>query len=348
MTSRERVIFALSRLPVDRVPRDLWVDPAIHATVGEEVTELQSRYPPDLECVPFEYPRNEKGRGRAQQGGRYSDDWGCVWEVQTPGSPPRLVQSPLADSSHLAKYRPPFELLKRCSLHSVNHVCAESSRFVLAVSATEPFRRLCYLRGRQTAWNDLHRGSKTVRKILEVIHQFNCRDMEMWGASDVDGVVIRDILGHENATIAPEVWADYFLRLYREYCEILHKADKFVFVVFEGNIAPILPELRKVGVDAVALDCRSADLEGLIRQYSKEVCFWLHFGAGALGSTQQLSEVRDLVRKVRLTSDPSRGGLLVRGTWLAGTRFQNLATFFEYWLEPESALAVERPASSSS
>ena len=45
--------------------------------------------------------------------------------------------------------------------------------------------------------------------------------------------------------------ARLFRPLYREYCEILHAKDKFVFFHSDGNIGDIFGELVKVGIDAI-------------------------------------------------------------------------------------------------
>ena len=97
------------------------------------------------------------------------------------GAPPELKQSPLAEAEKIASYQPPMELLDRSRFAKVNKSCLATNRFVLAWSEVRPFDRLRFLRGSEAALVDLARGTKEVRDLLAMLHDFNCKEIAAVG-----------------------------------------------------------------------------------------------------------------------------------------------------------------------
>jgi len=340
MTSRERVIRALSRLPVDRVPRHIMTVGVEPGEEPAEVAEIRWRYPMDIEWAQVEMPRSERARGKRGQVGQYVDDWGCTWEIREGSQRCRLIHSPLADIGKLARYQPPMEILKRWNLSSVNQQCAESPRFILAYCQGSMFQRLCWLRSRSAAVGDLRKDSKPVRKLVAMLHEFCRREVELWCGSDVDAIALHDAWWTEQPSIDGEIWRHVFKPIYRELCEMIRKADKFVFFDVQGPCLEVLPDLVEIGVDAVGADWLSMPMEQLAPEYREKITFWA--GVGGRESVGQLTpdQAREAVRRLRRVLDGSQGGLIARYIWAPGTEFKNMVTFYEYWLEPASALAA--------
>ncbi|GAG46019.1 unnamed protein product, partial [marine sediment metagenome] len=230
LTSRDRVIRTLNHETVDCAPRDLWPAPGVQMLQADKLQEINSRFPGDIENPDFEYPPGERTKGRRREKGEYTDAWGCTWQVPKRGSIGLPKDPPLADLAQLATYRPPFEVLEKAGLSRVNQSCAKSSRFVLARSDTRPFERLQLLRGTDAALADLAKGTKQVRSLLAMLHDFFCREIQMWADTDVDGVAFMDDWGSQSSLLVPRrVWRKLFAPMYRDYCQILHEHDKFAF-----------------------------------------------------------------------------------------------------------------------
>jgi hypothetical protein len=171
----------------------------------------------------------KKPQGKNNRSEEFTDAWGCTWQKSSPGQTPVLKNSPLTEKGKIAEYSPPFELIDPVRFSKVNKSCENSNRFMLAWSETRLFDRLRFLRG-DAALIDLARGTKDIRYLLKMLHEFFCKELEMWSNTEVDGVMIRDDWGTEDSlVIAPEMWRDIFKPLYRDYCKILHDRDKFVF-----------------------------------------------------------------------------------------------------------------------
>ncbi len=206
MTSRERVIRALLRQAVDRVPRHVLVPGQSEEDLPAEVVEISCRYPMDIEPADVQMPRSERSRGKRGQVGQYTDNWGCTWEIREGSQQCRLIHSPLADIGRLAKYQPPTEILKKCNLSSVSRQCSRTPRFVLAMCEGRPFQRLCWLRSRSAAVGDLRKDSKPMRKLLAMVHEFCLREVELWCGSDVDGIALADGWWTEQPSIDLALW----------------------------------------------------------------------------------------------------------------------------------------------
>lgn len=337
MTSRELVIRMLNQQPVDRVPRDLWITPEAAATRGDELAELQLRFPSDIVYPEFELPAGKRSKGKPGRVGQYTDAWGCRWRIAREDGAPQLVAAPLARASleAVAAYDPPFEVLEKATWQQADQGCAETPRFVLARSQVEPLRRWHYLRGSEAALADLAEGSAAVRTLLARIHEYNCRELACWATTEADGVVFGDDWAtREGLVVSPDVWRDLFRPMYREYCRLLHEHDKFAFLKSTGNISRILGDLVRMGVDAVHADLLAMNLARVAGRYRGRIVLW-----GGLDEQEQLDhatpqQVREMVQQVRQALDTGSGGLIAQCRIGAHTPLKNLLAYFEQWLLP--------------
>jgi hypothetical protein len=335
MTSRERVIKTLSHEPVDRAPRDLWTLAGIEKTRGDELAEMRLRFPPDIEKPDYKSPRGQRSKGRPCEVGHYTDAWGCTWRVAQAGMTGEVKSPPLADEAQIVHYQPPLELLDRSRLSRVNQGCAATSRFVLAWTETRPFERLQFLRGAEAAYVDLADGSRSVRSLLAMLHDFFCQEIAMWAETDVDGVEFMDDWGSQGSLlISPEMWRDIFRPLYRDYCEILHAKDKWAFFHCDGQIAEIFGDLVEIGVDAVNAQLSCMDFERLAQEFRGRITFWGEIDRQRVLPFGRPAEVRAAVDRLRNVLDFGRGGLIAQCEWGLGMPFENVAALFDQWLRP--------------
>jgi uroporphyrinogen decarboxylase len=335
MTSRDLVIKTLNHQPVDRVPRDLWCLPGVEAAYAEELAELEIRYPKDIVQPDFEYPRGNRAKGDPSQVGQYVDAWGCTWQVTDSQPAGELKESPLAEPGSIAQYQPPLELLSDAKLERVERSCAATSRFVLARTQTRPFDRLLSLRGSKPALTDLAHGTKRIRTLLAMLHDFSCRELEMWAQTDVDGVEFVDTWGSpEGLLISPQIWRDLFRPLYREYCNILHAQDKFAFLRCPGNTSEVFGDLVKIGIDAVDSQFLSMHVERLAKRFRGRVTFWAEIDRQYLLPHGTVEEVREAVLRLRRALDFGSGGVIAQCQWVPGVPMQNVIALFQQWTVP--------------
>jgi uroporphyrinogen decarboxylase len=340
MTSRDLVVSTLNHQPLDRAPRDLWYMVGVEKHRADEVAEIEVRYPRDILQPDFRYPAGRRAKGKPHRVGQYTDAWGCGWQVSQPGTAGQVKDHPLADAGKIAQYRPPLELVgsdrhAQARISRANRSCVATSRFVLAWSETNPFERLQLLRGREAALADLEAGTEQVRSLLGMLHDFCCRDLEMWADTDVDGVAFGDDWGSaESLLVTPEVWRDLFRPLYRDYCKILHAKDKFAFFRSGGNISKIFGEMVKIGIDAINSELSLMDLERLAKRYRGRVTFWGEIDRRRTLPCGSVEEVQEAVRQVRRVLDFGSGGVIAQCRWTRETPLENVAAVFEQWLAP--------------
>jgi uroporphyrinogen decarboxylase len=341
MTSRDLVLSTLNHQPTNRAPRDLWYVGGVERLRPDDVAEIEVRYPKDIVRPDFEYPPGKRSKGKPNRAGLYTDAWGCTWQVFQRDAVGQIKDHPLADAARIAEYRPPFELLggdrhAQARLDRANRSCATTSRFVLAWTQTRPFERLQSLRGPAAALADLEAGTREIRALLGMLHDFSCREMEMWAGTDVDGVAFGDDWGSEQSLLLlpPEVWRGLFRPMYREYCKILHAKDKFAFFSSAGEISRILGDLVRIDVDAVNSELLLADVERLAKRYRGRVTFWGEIDWRKVLPSGSVEEVQEAVKRVRRALDFGSGGVIAQCRWTPETPLRNVAAAFEQWLTP--------------
>jgi uroporphyrinogen decarboxylase len=334
-TSRERVIRSLCQQPIDRAPRDLRVVPAVVQERPDDVAEMRYRFPPDIERPENPTPPGQRAAGRPGEIGSYTDAWGCHWRVDTPGATGQPVEPPLAEKAHIAGYQPPWELLDEQSMSRINAGCATSNRFMLAWAETRPMDRLRWLRGPEAAAADLAHGDAAMHRLLRAMHDFACREMELWAHSDVDGVGFGDDLGSApDPRELVEMWRTVFKPLYQQYCNILHANDKFVFLHLDGDLSGILADLVEIGVDALHCDFGRLPVEQLAANLRGQITLWGELGDETMRGS--LNQVRDAVTRVRSALDFGRGGLIAHCDWRPCTPRKNIAALFDQWAQPQA------------
>ena len=335
MTSRETVIKTLNHESVAHAPRDLWLPGGEASVCADELAEIRLRYPSDIVHLGATEPAVKRASTKAAKGGDHTDHWGCVWHADQPGAAPQLKHSPLSDAGKIAAYRPPAEVLDRSRLAKINTSCQTTDRFALGWSEVCPFNRLRNLRGPDVALVDLARGTKNIKALLATLHDFACKELELWAESEVDGVVLGDDWGTaEELLVAPEMWREMFRPLYRQYCEILHDRDKFVFFRSEGNLVDVLGDLIKTGVDAIHCQLQVMGLERVAKRFGGRVTFWAGMDCARLHNPGTPGEFRQAVLAMRKALDLGSGGVISQCRWDPEMRLQTVAAFFEQWLAP--------------
>jgi uroporphyrinogen decarboxylase len=335
MTSRELVIRTLNHEPAGRTPRDLWISDGMESTHSDALAEMNLRFPSDIIQPDIAPSYGKRAKGKPTQVGQYTDSWGCTWQIAQPGTPAELKESPLAEKGKIAEFRPPVELLDQARFAKVNKSCETTSRFVLARSETHPFDRLRALRGYDAALIDLARGTKDIRNLLKMLHEFFCKEMELWANTEVDGVVLRDDWGTaESMLISLEMWREIFKPLYRDYCKILLAKDKFVFFQSNGNTLDVVGDLIKEGIDAIHVQFHLMDPEKVAKRYRGRVTFWGEIASQGVLQSGSSNQQREEVLKIRRALDFGSGGVIAQCQWTPDIPLQNIASVFEQWLLP--------------
>lgn len=334
MTSRERVNLTLNHQPVDRAPRELWALPGIPWFHNEQFQQVLQAYPADFGGPSVRYGTSLRAEGIPCQVGRYTDEWGCGWQVGEPGVVGEVKHCPLQEWSSLDSYELPWELLDEADFSHVNRSCGESDLFMKAGSLVRPFERMQFLRGTEALMMDLAYGEKEIYQLRDRLHEFFCAEMEMWAKTDVDGVSFMDDWGSQiSLLISPAMWREFYKPLYRDYCQILKGSGKKVFFHSDGFIESIYPDLIEIGVDAVNSQLFCMDIEAVAQRHGGKITFWGEIDRQNILPFGSVDDVLQAVRRVRKALDTGRGGVIAQCEWGNDTPMENVVAVFEAWME---------------
>ena len=358
MTSRERVRKTLTFEVPDRVPRDLWALGTVLSRHKPELDAVLTRFPGDITSAPVSWGRSRRAKLLTEESdrddapsvqvgagkelrhqiaaaclvGRYTDEWGSMWEVLEPGLVGEVIEPALADWSALASYNLPYELLDELDVAPSLPFYEQTDRFVVAHSTVQPFQRLMFVRGFENLMLDLGYRSAGLLSLLEMIHEYYVQELRLLALVSADAIMFKDDWGAEiSLLISPQQWRQMFKPLYAEYCRMIHEAGKFVFFHSDGYITPIYPDLIEVGVDAINSQLFCMDIEGLAAGHKGAITFWGEIDRRLLAFGTP-GDVRAAVRRVRRALDDGQGGVIAQLEWGNDTPRENVEAAFEAWL----------------
>lgn len=332
MNSKERVIASLEFKSSDRVPRDLWTLPAVLLFEQDKYNQVIAKYPMDIFKAEVN-PGSDPARIKATQNtGTYVDEWGSVWQVGEPGVVGEVIEPVLKDWSKLGSYKPPFKELENRDYSEINSTCKKTDKFVLSGVTARPFERLQFLRGTENVFMDLAYGNLKLEKLLNMVHEYYLQDIRKWCQTDVDGIFLMDDWGTNlSLLISPEMWRNVFKPLYKEYCDMIHRAGKYVFFHSDGNIEQIYGDFIEVGIDAINSQLFCMNIEALAEKYKGKITFWGEIDRQhvlAFGSQQ---EIKEAVERIRKAFYNCTGGIIAQCEWGKGNSIENIEAVFETW-----------------
>ncbi len=335
MTSRERMLRTLNFERPDRVPRQFWTLPAVYeCNEPGEVDAFFERWPQDIVSVPTVNPSLDALRqGSQYEPGIFVDEWGCAYENLMRGVHGEVKNPILADWSKLDAVRPPMEVLE-FDRDVVERFCKESGQFVIATQGTKIFERLQYLRGSFNLLCDLADPPAELDRLIEIVHQFNLKELEAWSTTSVDALFYQDDWGSQRGLlVSPQVWRTRFKPRYAEYVRIAHEAGKKMFMHSDGSIFDIYEDLIEIGVDAVNSQLFCMDIEEIGRRFAGRITFWGELDrqhALAFGSPERVRA--DVARVVDNLYRPE-GGVIAQFELSAGTKVANAEAACLAWQE---------------
>jgi uroporphyrinogen decarboxylase len=343
MTARARVQKALDLTTPDRPPRDLWYPPATGAAFREEIEELSARFPMDIARPPFSPGTSSLQKESALSPvssyqsvyhpiGEYIDEWGSIWHIMEPGLTGEVKKPVLPDLDDLGLLHVPREHLASMDLGGVDEFCRNTDSFVLSGLAARLFEQVQFIHGTEQVLADLLLERSKMEKLIHTVHQYNLEHITMWLDTNVDAVFLMDDWGSQrDLLISPELWRHLFKPLYREYCDVIHRAGKRVFFHSDGNIEKIIGDFIDIGVDALNAQLFCMDIDTIGKNYRGEMTFWGEIDRQYILPFGSIEEVTRAVNKVDKALGGPEGGVIAQCSWQPNCPPQNIYTVFEQW-----------------
>lgn len=332
MHSRELVKRTLEFDRPRRVPRQLWTLPWAEEHYPEYLAKIRIDFPDDLISAPGFYRQRAKTLGDPYQIGTFIDEWGCIFENRQRGLIGEVKQPLIQTWEEAGRLHLPEEMLS-VDADRVNQFYRQTDKFVLAGNCPRPFERLQFLRTSENVYLDLGEQPAELFALIQRIHQFYLKEMEVWAATDVDAMMFMDDWGAQRALlISPPQWRKIFKPLYQEYVDLAHAHGKYIFMHSDGYTADILPDLAEIGVDAVNAQLFVMDIEALGEQLRGRITFWGEIDRQYLLSFGSTEEISQAVRRVK-DALYANGGVIAQCEFGAGAKPENVYQVFKSWQE---------------
>ncbi len=274
MNSRELVYRTLNFDSPARLPRHLWLLPWANITYPKQLKRIQQQFPDDITAAPMLLKTSLKTQGQQYKIGTYIDEWGCVFDNAQDGIIGEVKVPLIQTWQDLDKMREPIEALS-VDVQQVNDFCNNTDKFVLSACYPRPFERLQFLRGTENVMMDLALERPEIFTVLDRLHQFNLKELEVWAQTDVDGLTFIDDWGAQRSLlISPDMWRRIFKPLYKDYIDLAKAFGKKTFMHSDGYIMDIIPDLIEIGLDALNSQVFCMGLDELSEQFKGKITFW--------------------------------------------------------------------------
>lgn len=331
MTSRERVLRCLEFRTPDRVPRDIWALPLTNLVHGEAAMQaFYQRWPVDIGRPNWTHPATgQLTKGDMYGIGEYTDDWGCTFENIQQGVIGEVKHPRLEDWAKLSDLKAPTAWLN-IDVDAINRACAASDKFLFAHPCPRPFERIQFLRGTENVLMDLMSDSSELKDLIKLVHDFYCKEMEVWAKTKIDALPFMDDWGTQRALIiSPALWRKVFKPLYKDYADIAHAHGKKIFMHSDGYIFDIYQDLIDIGIDAINSQLFCMNIEEIGRRYKGRITFWGEIDRQHLLAYATLDEVRAGVKRVVDHLWSSEGGVFAQFEF--GLKMENADEVFRSW-----------------
>jgi len=350
MTSRQRVLTALSKKKPDRVPREIsWgaFTPALMKVFREKtgaddpaeyfnfevrpvnwaptkfkknLKELFKDYLPDLseEAVVGEW-------GIASLPGSMYHFTRNIHPMRNLNSKKEILDYPFPDIKASYRYRnlkSQVEKLKRRDL-------AVTGELYCTI-----FETAWGLRGMDNLLVDFLINPDLVKTLLDILVEIRCEQAKRFAEAGVDILRLGDDVGSQKGMLmSPEVWRKWLKPGLKKVIKSARDINPEIHIFYhsDGYIEPIIPELIEIGVDILnPVQPECMDPAKLKREYGDKLAFW---GTVSCQRTMPFGTPEDVINevKLRIKTVGENGGLLIAPTHILepDVPWENVLAFFE-------------------
>ena len=285
MNSRERMLAAINRQPVDRIPTDIWATEEVWAKLrahfGEGVDVMAELHIDGMTYICPDYV------GPAMQSmpeGESMNFWGMRHKLVPHGGGAYSEQYfyPLAAAKtveDLDRYAWPrtdwFDYTKMKAAAEI----ARRDR-VVQCGYMAPFYYHNLLRGLELSLEDLlvepELSHEIVRRISDFFYAHHRRIFEACDGL-IDVAQVTDDLGSQTGPlISMEVYREFYAPQHKRFVDLCHEFGIKVMHHDDGSCRPFLPMLVEMGIDIlnpIQWTCPGMDMRELKAEFGQRVCF---------------------------------------------------------------------------
>jgi len=285
MNHRERILAAIRRQPVDRIPTDIWATDEVweklraHLGVSDNLGVYDGL---DIDGIIGIAPPYIGPVCPVKDGIRY-DEWGMGYRIQAyeTGSYDEQVIFPLAQAKtveDLAAF--PWPSPDWYDYSALPKLAESYEGRSLQVGYTAIFYWHNRLRGlEQSLMDPLENPELTrylVQKVSDFFQEYHTRCFEA-ARGLVDSTQVTDDFGSQNGLlISPRIFDSFYRAPMQRGIDLAHRYDLIVFHHDDGDMRRLLPRLVEMGIDLlnpIQWRCGGWDLSRLKADYGQKLCF---------------------------------------------------------------------------
>lgn len=357
MLPRERVMAAVCRKPVDRVPKEFRASPRVFEIFRQKTghDDLVSYYDLETRYVDrcgwrFSPAFDERFSADVQRKLQYApwdpriharrtiDEWGVehvvgslyhfekMMHVMAPleGRLDELKRYPfpeVADAAHFAQVAREVE-----AIHKEGRAAVGYGGCI--------FEQAWYMRSMEKLLVDLVVNSEFAAYLLDVITELNKEVSRRLAATGIDILDVGDdVAMQEGMIISPRMWREWFKPRLQSVIAAARSVNPGLAVFYhcDGNMAAIIPDLIEIGVDAIhPMQPECMDLTKLKKEFGRHVTFWGTIGTQTTFPFASPTEMRETVRRTIQTLGQG-SGLVIGPTHYVepDVPWENIEAFFD-------------------
>lgn len=318
MNSKERVLTALAVQQPDRVPT--W-ELAINQPVIRGILKDESRAIGDLNAYMVLADRLEIDGLTAFEAMNYQkagkntlrDEWGIDYRIGEQGEKFPL-DGPISSADDLKGFSAPDPAKSyRWNTLKIMKAFVENSR-ALSVCVHDSFEYSWFLRGgMEEFFLDLHRNPDLVRKIIDIVVDYNIGLVRHAAAVGANFVVSGDDYAYNSGLlISPDQFEEFLLPGLRRLVEATHDSGMLFLKHTDGDITKLLPQLVDAGIDGLCPiePAAGMDIGEVKSQYGDEIAVVGNIDVSELLPRGSPDQVRRAVRDCLQKAGPGGGHIL--------------------------------------
>jgi uroporphyrinogen-III decarboxylase len=319
MLPRERVSAAIEFRPPDAIPVRIFAAAGGLYEHGQKLADILSACGHDfgdlshLALPPPPSPQDFDPDGRYHA--IRTDAWGTTWEYRIYGIWGHPIAWPLADLGKLEAYQPPPPATAAGPDVDAarEQVARQQERYFVLGHGGSIFEPLHSLRRFEDVLIDIADDTPEIHRIADMLTEHALANVRRSLATGVDGVAFGDDYGTQEAPIlSPAAWHRFFKPRYERLFAPIRAAGKRIFFHTCGQVWPLLPALKEMGVDVIWPQITAFDVPALARRCRElRLCVELHPDRGELMQRGTPAAVRRHVHEL-----VKEFGTAFGGSWL--------------------------------
>ena len=253
--SMSEMIQAIKMESPKTIPVSIGALPAVWMKYGTEYQKLIDQYPQffggqqtDVTQVEYNLPTRYKA-------GKFTDNWGCVWENVYSGNDAIVTGHPIQDEDDVFALKIPDDRSGRDIPHGFMYL------------------RLLDLCGFENAMVMFAEEGEAIDTLIDKVLEYNMYQFAAIIPRLGEMAVFGDDLGMQKGlALGPERWRKYMKPCFRKLYGMLKaaKPDVLIYMHTDGCIHEIMPDLVEAGVDIINPQYRANGIENLVRVCRKE------------------------------------------------------------------------------